>query len=161
MLERIQQWRDICPDLTIRSTFIVGFPGETEEDFQMLLDFIETAKIDNAGCFEYSPVGGATANELADPVDDATKKDRYHRFMMLQQEISLEQKQAKVGLTLPVIIDDIGEDIILGRSPGDAPEIDGQVFIDLPENINFSVGDIIPVHITEAEHYDLFGMVAE
>jgi ribosomal protein S12 methylthiotransferase len=83
VLERIQQWREICPDLTIRSTFIVGFPGETEEDFQMLLDFIETAKIDNAGCFEYSPVEGASANKLADPVDDATKKDRYHRFMML------------------------------------------------------------------------------
>jgi ribosomal protein S12 methylthiotransferase len=161
VLERIQQWREICPDLTIRSTFIVGFPGETEEDFQMLLDFIETAKIDNAGCFEYSPVEGASANKLADPVDDATKKDRYHRFMMLQQEISLEQKQTKVGLTLPVIIDEIGEDIILGRSPGDAPEIDGQVFIDLPESIDFSIGDIIPVHITEAEHYDLFGMVAE
>lgn len=159
VLERIQRWREICPDLTIRSTFIVGFPGETEEDFQQLLDFIEIAKIDNAGCFQYSPVEGAAANELPDPVPDDIKEERYHRFMALQQEISLEQKQARVGLNIPMIVDEITEEAIIGRGPGDAPEIDGQIYLDPSPEHNVAVGTIISAHITEADHYDLFGII--
>lgn len=160
VLDRIHYWRELCPDLTIRSTFIVGFPGETEDDFQLLLDFIEEAKIDNAGCFKYSPVEGAAANELPDHVDEATKEERYHRFMALQQEISLEQKQKKVGFDMPAIIDEITDEAIIARGPGDAPDIDGRIYIEPSDKIDAKVGDMVSVHITEAEHYDLFAILS-
>src|SRR5699024_751979 len=129
-LERIKQWREICPELTLRSTFIVGFPGETEEDFQMLLDFIQEAQLDRVGCFKFSPVEGAVATEMAEQVPEEVKEERFHRFMQLQQQISAQRLQQKIGKTLPVMIDEIDEEGIIGRSMADAPEIDGVVYID-------------------------------
>jgi len=154
-LQRIQQWREICPDLTIRSTFIVGFPGETEADFAELLSFMQSAQLDRVGCFQYSPVDGAKANELADPVPDAVKQERWERFMETQQAISAQRLQQKIGKNLSVIVDAIDTEVIVGRSQGDAPEIDGNVFIPLTDGI--AVGDIITVKIENADDYDLHG----
>ncbi len=159
VLERVKKWREICPDLTIRSTFIVGFPGETEEDFQILLDFLREAQLDRVGCFKYSPVEGARANALADHVPEDVAQDRWERFMELQQEISRQRLQDKVGQILPVIIDDIDDEGAIGRSPGDAPEIDGVVYLN--DEFNVSVGDIVPVMIEHADDYDLWGSVVD
>lgn len=156
-LERIKRWREICPELTLRSTFIVGFPGETEEDFQMLLDFLQEARLDRVGCFKYSPVEGAKANELAEQVPEEVKEERYHRFMQLQQQISTERLQEKIGRKLPVIIDEVDDEGAIGRSMADAPEIDGMVYL----NGEFDVkpGDIVNVLIEHADEYDLWGSI--
>ncbi|WGE71713.1 30S ribosomal protein S12 methylthiotransferase RimO [Actinobacillus equuli subsp. haemolyticus] len=156
-LERIKKWREICPELTLRSTFIVGFPGETEEDFQMLLDFLEEAQLDRVGCFKFSPVEGAVATEMADQVPEDVKEGRFHRFMQVQQRISAARLQQKVGKTLAVIVDEIDEEGIIGRSMADAPEIDGVVYVDNISNQDVKVGQIISVTITNADEYDLWG----
>ena len=157
-LQRIQQWRAICPDLTIRSTFIVGFPGETDADFEELLAFLEIAQLDRVGCFQYSAVAGAAANALPDPVPESLKQQRWDRFMETQQRISTGRLQQKIGRLLPVIIDSIGEEGILGRSQGDAPEIDGSVYVTSANNV--AVGDIVNVRIEAADEYDLHGSLA-
>ena len=156
-LERIKQWREICPDLTLRSTFIVGFPGETEEDFQLLLDFLKEAQLDRVGCFKFSPVEGAPATEMADQVPEDVKEERFHRFMQLQQEISANRLKQKIGKTLDVLVDEIDEEGIIGRSKADAPEIDGLVYVDNLSGINVKVGDVIKVTITNSDEYDLWG----
>lgn len=154
-LERIQNWRRQVPDLTIRSTFIVGFPGETEEDFQMLLDFLEEAQLDRVGCFQYSPVEGAAANELPDPVPDDIKLERYDRFMQVQQKISAARLQQKIGRTLQVLIDEVDEEGAIGRSYADAPEIDGLVYLNGEQSLK--AGDLVRVEIEHADEYDLWG----
>ncbi|MCH1488019.1 MAG: 30S ribosomal protein S12 methylthiotransferase RimO, partial [Pseudomonadales bacterium] len=158
-LERIKKRRAICPDLTNRSTFIVGFPGETESDFNELLEFLDEAQLDRVGCFKYSAVEGATANELADHVDESVKEERWSRFMEKQQAISVARLQRKVGSRQTVIIDGIDEerDCLIARSKADAPEIDGVVYVDADGD--FSVGDFIEVEITSADEYDLYGKI--
>jgi len=153
-LERIQAWRSICPDITLRSTFIVGFPGETDDDFEELLDFMEEAQLDRVGCFKYSAVDGAPANALPDPVPEELKQERWERFMALQQEISAERLQQKIGRELDVLIDAIDGERAIGRSKADAPEIDGVVYVSDPEGLE--VGDIVTVTITDADDYDLY-----
>lgn len=153
-LLRIASWREICPDITLRSTFIVGFPGETESEFEELLDFLEEAQLDRVGCFKYSPVEGARANELADPVPEKVKEERYHRFMQLQAEISRDKLAAKIGTTQQVLIDEINSEHIIARSKGDAPEIDGLVYLPLKPDVH--VGDIIEAVIVDSDDYDLF-----
>lgn len=155
VLERIQQWRKICPDITLRSTFIVGFPGETEEDFETLLEWLKIAHLDRVGCFQYSPVEGAAANALANPVPDEVKQERWNRLMELQQGISTQRLQNKVGTTLEVLIDTVDEEGAIGRSKGDAPEIDGSVYIE--EAGTLKTGDKVTVKIVEANEYDLWG----
>jgi ribosomal protein S12 methylthiotransferase len=159
-LKRIQAWRGICPDLTIRSTFIVGFPGETEEDFNCLLDFLDEAQLDRVGCFQYSPVEGAAANALPGIVADSLKQERWERFMEKQQGISAARLQAKIGSTQQVIIDGIDEenDRLIGRSSADAPEIDGLVHIEADGE--FKPGDFVDVKIDNADDYDLYGKVS-
>ncbi|MEZ2696028.1 30S ribosomal protein S12 methylthiotransferase RimO [Hafnia alvei] len=157
-LERIKRWREICPQLTLRSTFIVGFPGETEEDFQMLLDFLSEAKLDRVGCFKFSPVEGATANELADQVPEEVKEERFHRFMQLQQQISAQRLKDKIGLTLPVIIDEVDEEGAIGRSIADAPEIDGAVYLN--GETTLKIGDVVNVTIENVDEYDMWGSVS-
>ncbi|NKI73052.1 30S ribosomal protein S12 methylthiotransferase RimO [Dickeya sp. CFBP 2040] len=154
-LERIKRWREICPDLTLRSTFIVGFPGETEDDFQMLLDFLQEAQLDRVGCFRYSPVEGAAANELPDQVPEDVKEARYHRFMQVQQQISSQRLQAKIGRELNVLIDEVDEEGAIGRSMADAPEIDGAVYLNGEKRVK--VGDLVTVKIEHADEYDLWG----
>ncbi|MDF7669921.1 30S ribosomal protein S12 methylthiotransferase RimO [Orbaceae bacterium ESL0721] len=156
-LERIQKWREICPDITLRSTFIVGYPGETDQDFEMLLDFLTKAELDRVGCFQYSPVEGAAANSLKYPVPDEIKQQRFDRFMQLQQKISANKLQRKIGKTVQVIIDEIDEEGAIGRSMADAPEIDGVVYLNEEQNVK--VGDIVQVTITHADEYDLWGTV--
>ena len=156
-LERIKQWREICPDLTLRSTFIVGFPGETEEDFQMLLDFLKEAQLDRVGCFKFSPVEGAPATEMADQVPEDVKEERFHRFMQLQQEISAERLKQKIGQTLDVIVDEIDDEGIIGRTKADAPEVDGLVYIENLSGTPVKVGEFIKVTITHSDEYDLWG----
>ena len=156
-LERIKQWREICPDLTLRSTFIVGFPGETEEDFQMLLDFLKEAQLDRVGCFKFSPVEGAPATEMTDQVPEDVKEERFHRFMQLQQEISAERLKQKIGQTLDVIVDEIDEESIIGRTKADAPEVDGLVYIENLSGAPVKVGEFIKVTITHSDEYDLWG----
>jgi len=161
MLKRIQKWREICPEITIRSTFIVGFPGETEEEFVELLNFIKEARLDRVGAFIYSPVDGAPANKIAAAIPLEIQEERLERFMTLQAEISAEKLAAKIGQTLEVLIDDfdIEEDVAIGRTKADAPEIDGLVYIDnaTPEMI----GKIIHVQIDDADTYDLYGTVVQ
>lgn len=154
-LERILHWREQCPELTLRSTFIVGFPGETDEDFDQLLAFLEEAQLDRVGCFQYSPVAGATANELPNPVADEVKQERWERFMETQQRISSERLELKVGKDIGVIIDEINEDGLTGRSSADAPEIDGLVYLPATEGIG--VGDVVRVRVTDSDEYDLYG----
>ncbi|AYN22201.1 30S ribosomal protein S12 methylthiotransferase RimO [Alcaligenes aquatilis] len=155
-LSRIKQWRQDCPDLTIRSTFIVGFPGETEEDFQYLLDWMTEAQLDRVGCFQYSPVEGATANKLDGIVPDEVKQERWERFMEHQQAISTARLAAKVGREMDVLIDEIDEDgDAVGRSSADAPEIDGNVFITSEQKLE--PGQMVRVRITDSSEYDLFG----
>lgn len=154
VLDRIHYWRKICPDLSLRSTFIVGFPGETEAQFQELLDFIEEAQLDNVGCFQYSPVEGAPANELANPVADEVKQDRWERFMALQQDISAAKRASKIGTVQDLIIDHANEHGAIGRTRGDAPEIDGVVH--LPGYTELNPGDWVSAEITGADEYDLW-----
>lgn len=154
-LERIKAWRGICPELTIRSTFIVGFPGETEEDFQILLDFLEEAQLDRVGCFTYSPVDGAKANELADPVPEEVKLERQQRFMEVQAKISAQRLQTKVGTLQQVLVDEVTPEGAVARSQADAPEIDGCVFIDGATHLK--PGDFVKVKIEEADDYDMWG----
>ena len=157
VLKRIEKWREICPDITLRSTFIVGFPGETDKDFEILLDFLDEAQLDRVGCFTYSAVDGAIANALANPVDEAIKQERLEVFMNRQAEISAAKLQARIGQTLDVIIDEVGEDGAIGRSKADAPEIDGVVHI-LGDASKMQCGDIIPVKIEAADAHDLQGV---
>ena len=159
-LDRIKQWREMVPNLTLRSTFIVGFPGETEEDFQMLLDFLQEAQLDRVGCFKFSPVDGADATEMADQIPEEIKEERYHRFMQLQQQISAQRLQQKVGQTMPVIVDEIVEDGVIARSMADAPEIDGVVYVEVPVNQQVNVGELINVKVTFADEYDLWAQLA-
>ena len=155
-LSRIKQWRQDCPDLTIRSTFIVGFPGETEEDFQYLLDWMTEAQLDRVGCFQYSPVEGAPANKLDGIVPDEVKQERWERFMEHQQAISTARLAAKVGREMDVLIDEIDEDgDAVGRSSADAPEIDGNVFITSEQKLE--PGQMVRVRIADSSEYDLFG----
>ena len=154
-LERIRKWRDICPDLTIRSTFIVGFPGETEEDFQYLLDCLTEAQLDRVGCFQYSPVEGAPAEQLGlEAVPDEIKQERWERFMAHQQAISAARLQQKIGQVIQVLIDEVDDEGPIARSMADAPEIDGNVYIDTDEPMN--PGDIVSVRVTAADEYDLW-----
>ncbi|MBI3772063.1 MAG: 30S ribosomal protein S12 methylthiotransferase RimO [Gammaproteobacteria bacterium] len=154
-LERINRWREICPDITLRSTFIVGFPGETEEDFEALLDFIEEARLDRVGAFAYSPVEGAAANELPGAVPEEVKQARLEYFMGIQAEISAAKLQDKIGKTVEVIIDSVENEGAIGRTQGDAPEIDGCVYITPSGDLN--PGDIIEVEIENADEHDLWG----
>lgn len=158
-LERIKSWREQVPNLTIRSTFIVGFPGETEDDFQQLLDFLKEAQLDRVGCFQYSPVEGAKANDLPDHVPDDIKQERYDRFMQLQQEISTERLKLKVGQVLQVLIDEVDDEGAIGRSFADAPEIDGCVYLNGEENVK--PGDMVNVLIEHSDEYDLWGTKVE
>nr|WP_051278344.1 30S ribosomal protein S12 methylthiotransferase RimO [Solimonas flava] len=163
-LERIRAWRTICPDLSIRSTFIVGFPGETEKDFELLLDWLDEAQLDRVGCFRYSPVDGATANALPGQVPDEVKEERYHRFMEKQQAISAAKLQNKIGQTIEVLVDEIHDDAAsVGRSWADAPEIDGKVYIKgLGANgkLKAMPGQRIKVKVVDADDYDLFATLA-
>lgn len=154
-LDRIRAWRSICPDLTIRSTFIVGFPGETEHEFEELLQFLSEAQMDRVGCFAYSPVKGAVANDLPDAVPEEIKQERLARFMEHQAKISAERLQNRVGRIETVLIDEVVEEGAVARSKSDAPEIDGQVFIDGATHLK--VGDFVEVEIEEADEYDLWG----
>lgn len=153
-LARIQKWREICPDITLRSTFIVGFPGETEDEFSQLLDFLKIARLDRVGCFKYSPVDGAKANELANPVPEEVKEERYHRFMQVQAIISREKLAAKIGTRQTVLVDSITNEHIIARSKSDAPEIDGLVY--LPRQDNITIGSLIDVTIVDSDDYDLY-----
>ncbi len=157
-LDRIKAWRAIAPDLAIRSNFIVGFPGETEEDFEFLLDWLEEAEIDRIGCFEYEPVTGAPANEIEGIVPDEVKRDRYERLMEVAQDISAHVLSKKVGRTIDVLVDDVQPEMgrAVGRSKWDAPEIDGAVIIHEAEGIK--VGDMVSVTVTDSDEYDLFGV---
>ncbi len=154
-LERIRRWREICPNLTLRSTFIVGFPGETDADFEFLLDWLDEAALDRVGCFRYEPVRGAAANDLAAPVPDGVKDERWHRFMQRQQTISARRLKKKVGSRQQVIIDSIGPTVAKGRSMADAPEIDGAVYVASRRPLR--VGEITTVNIERADDYDLHG----
>jgi ribosomal protein S12 methylthiotransferase len=165
VLERLKSWREICPDIAIRSSFVVGFPGETEEDFQYLLDWLEEAQLDRVGAFRFEPVEGAAANALPDHVPEAIKEERYARIMEVTERISAAKLAGKVGRTLPVIIDEVGEadedgDIgATGRSQADAPEIDGAVYLrNVPASL--APGDIVNVTIEDADAHDLFGVIA-
>ncbi|MDY6943973.1 MAG: 30S ribosomal protein S12 methylthiotransferase RimO [Pseudomonadota bacterium] len=153
-LDRIQQWRRECPDLTIRSTFIVGFPGETESDFEELLDFLQQAQLDRVGCFAYSPVDGAAANALPNPVPEVEKQERLTRFMELQAQISHERLQAKVGREIQVLIDEPAEGGYIARSEGDAPEIDGLVYV--RSALSRHPGELIRVRVESADEHDLW-----
>ncbi|MCU4674810.1 30S ribosomal protein S12 methylthiotransferase RimO [Catenovulum sp. 2E275] len=154
VLERIKNWRTICPELVIRSTFIVGFPGETEEEFEELLEFLKEAQLDRVGCFKYSPVEGAQANELPDPVSEEIKEARFHRFMQLQQEISTARLATRVGQTYDILIDEVDEEGAIGRCFADAPEIDGLVYLNDQTQLN--VGDVVKAKIVASDEYDLW-----
>ena len=156
-LTRIKRWREICPEITLRSTFIVGFPGETDDDFEQLLDFINEAQLDRVGCFQYSPVNGARANELPDPVPPEVMAEREQAFMQLQADISYNRLQAKIGSVQQVIVDGVGEDGAIARSFADAPEIDGLVYIQ--DGQQLKAGDLVDVNITDADDYDLSGVL--
>ena len=171
-IDRIHAWRQVCPDLTLRSTFIAGFPGETDADFEHLLDWLKEAQLDRVGCFKYEAVEGARANALPNPVPEALKQERWERLMETQQAISAARLQNKVGRTLKVIVDEVcidaDEQGAVARSQGDAPEIDGNVFIDLSGDLlaeaenpqQIQCGDVVEVHIDDADDYDLYGRIA-
>jgi ribosomal protein S12 methylthiotransferase len=157
-LERIAKWRGQCPELALRSTFIVGFPGETDSDFAYLLDWLDQAEIDRVGCFKYEPVAGAASNAIPDPVSDAVKQERYDALMARQQKISARRLKRKVGSRQQVIIDQVGPTVAKGRSRADAPEIDGAVY--LASRRPLKVGEIVTAKIERADEYDLHGSVA-
>jgi ribosomal protein S12 methylthiotransferase len=160
-IERIRAWRELCSDITLRSTFIAGFPGETEQQFEYLLDFLREAELDRVGCFAYSPVQGASANALDGALPDEVREERRQRFMQVQEAISAKRLQRKVGKTLKVLIDQVNQDGGVGRSMADAPEIDGVVYVAPPEKPwkRYKVGDIISVKISGADLHDLWGEV--
>jgi ribosomal protein S12 methylthiotransferase len=158
VLARIKQWREICPDLTLRSTFIVGFPGETEEEFEELLDFLEEAQLDRVGAFAYSPVDGAVANALPDHIPPEVQQERLARLMLLQEEISAERLKRKIGKTMTVLVDEVDEEGAIARSSSDAPEIDGVVYIESGRQLN--VGDFVEVKITDSDAHDLWAEIA-
>ncbi|WP_249977749.1 30S ribosomal protein S12 methylthiotransferase RimO [Vreelandella olivaria] len=159
-LERIKRWRELCPELTIRSTFIVGFPGETEEDFQYLLDWLSEAQLDRVGCFQYSPVDGAPANDLGlEQLPDDVKQERWERFMAHQQAISAARLQAKIGSQIEVLVDEVDEEGAIGRSEADAPEIDGMVYLDSRHALR--PGDVVSAQVTHADEYDLWAEVVD
>lgn len=153
-LERIKRWREVCPDLALRSTFIVGFPGETEEDFEELLSWLKEAELNRVGCFKYEPVAGAVANDLPGAVPEEVKEERWHRFMAVQQDVSREVLSKKVGTTIDVIIDEVDEEGAMGRSKWDAPEIDGSVFLN--EDSDLKAGDIVKARVVHSDEYDLW-----
>jgi ribosomal protein S12 methylthiotransferase len=165
VLERLREWRAICPDIAIRSSFVVGFPGETEADFQYLLDWLDEAQLDRVGAFRFEPVAGAAANALPDPVPEALKEERFQRIMEKTAAISAAKLAAKIGRTLPVIIDEVGDPDpedgsvgATGRSQADAPEIDGHVYLrDVPAGL--AVGSIVEAEIEDADEHDLFGVI--
>ena len=159
VLERIAKWREICPELVIRSTFIVGFPGETEEEFEELLDFLEEAQLDRVGCFKYSPVEGATANDLPDHVSDEVMEDRLQRFMEVQARISGDKLQARIGQEYLILVDEVNGLGIVGRSYMDAPEVDGKVY--LSDDFDAEPGDLIWVQIIHADEHDVWGVRVE
>ncbi|MAG80792.1 MAG: 30S ribosomal protein S12 methylthiotransferase RimO [Limnobacter sp.] len=161
-IERIRAWRETCPDITLRSTFITGFPGETEDEFKHLLDFIEEAQLDRVGVFAYSPVDGAVANALDNPVPEEVKEERRARLMALQEKISLNRNEAKLGKVMQVLVDETDEEGIVARSKADAPEIDGNVFIPMPEDKarQPKPGDFINVLIDDCDEHDLWGRIA-
>ncbi len=157
VLERVKRWREICPDIAIRSTFVVGFPGETEENFQYLLDWLDEAQLDRVGAFRFEPVEGAPATALPNPVPEAVKEERYAKIMAKTAAISAAKLSAKIGRTIDVIIDEIDDEGgANARSKADAPEIDGQVF--LRNAAHLAQGDIVPVKIEDADDHDLFGV---
>lgn len=156
-LERIRAWREICPDITIRSTFITGFPGETEAEFEELLEFLEEARLDRVGCFPYSPVEGAKANEIADPVPEEVREERRRRLMDVQEDISAELLAAKIGREIQVLVDEVDEEGTIARSSADAPEIDGLVFID--GYFDAEPGDFLKVQVVDADDHDLYAEV--
>jgi len=158
VLARIRQWREICPDLTLRSTFIVGFPGETEEEFEELLDFLEEAQLDRVGAFAYSPVDGAVANALPDHIPPEVQQERLARLMLLQEEISAERLKRKIGKTITVLVDEVDEEGAIARSSADAPEIDGLVYIENGQQL--SMGDFVDVKITDSDEHDLWAKLA-
>ena len=156
-LQRINAWREVCPDLTIRSTFIVGFPGETEQDFEQLLEFLEQAQLDRVGCFAYSAVEGARANDLPNPVPEEVKQERLERFMLLQADISAQKLKSKIGQVLPVMVDEVDELYFIARSQADAPEIDGLVYINANgSDYNIKPGEIVNVKVVNSSEHDLF-----
>ncbi|NCM97996.1 MAG: radical SAM protein, partial [Rhodobacterales bacterium] len=155
-LDEIAAWRSVCPDITLRSTFIVGYPGETEAEFQTLLDWLDAAQLDRVGCFQYENVAGARANALPDHLPDDVKQDRWDRFMARAQVISEAKLAAKVGRRLPVIVDAVDDQGATCRSQADAPEIDGNLYID-QDFAGLTPGDIVTVAVDEAGDYDLWG----
>src|SRR4051794_10670224 len=156
-LARIARWREQCPELTLRSTFIVGFPGETDQDFELLLDWLDEASLDRVGCFKYEAVRGAVANDLGNAVPEEVKTERYHRFMLKQQAISARRLKQKVGTRQQVIIDEVGPTVSKGRTKGDAPEIDGSAYVSSRRPLK--VGEIVTAKIERADAYDLHGAV--
>jgi len=156
-LDRIRAWRAICPNITLRSTFIVGFPGETEEEFAFLLDWLGEAALDRVGCFRYEPVKGAAANDLAEAVPDQVKEERWHRLMEHQQAISARRHKRHVGTRQQVIVDELGKGWAKGRTKGDAPEIDGTVHVTARRPLR--IGELATVKIERADAYDLYGTV--
>jgi ribosomal protein S12 methylthiotransferase len=154
----IKRWREICPDITLRSTFIVGFPGETEAEFEELLEFLQEAQLDRVGCFAYSPVEGATANALADHVPEEIKEERRTRFMAMQEAISTARLTRKIGRRMTVLIDEIQKNKAIARSTADAPEIDGVVYINNVKNMK--PGEFVEVEITGSDAHDLRAKVA-
>ena len=158
-LERIQRWRAMCPEITVRSTFIVGFPGETDEEFEQLLSFLDEAELDRVGAFAYSPVDGAAANDLPDPVPEEVKQERLARFMALQAEISADKLERKVGSVQRCLVDAIDGELAIARSRADAPEIDGLVQIQDGAEAGLQPGQFVDVRIMGADEHDLFGLV--
>lgn len=159
LLKRIESWREICPELTLRSTFIVGFPGETDQAFEELLDFLAIAKIDRVGCFQFSPVNGAKANQLPNQINEEVKQDRYDRLMLLQQQLSFENLSQKRNKIMPVIIDEVNPENIIARGFADAPEVDGNILLKNTHHVE--PGDIINVKITTNDAYDLYGKILD
>ena len=159
-LDEIAAWRAICPDITLRSTFIVGYPGETEAEFETLLDWLDEAQLDRVGCFRYENVDGARSNALPDHVPEALKEERWHRFMEKAQAISEAKLAQKLGRTLEVIVDQVDDDAAICRTKADAPEIDGNLFID-EDFAGLSPGDLVSVTVDEASEYDLWGRLVD
>jgi len=158
-LERIKAWRAICPDITIRSTFIAGFPGETEAEFEELLEFLEEARLDRVGCFPYSPVEGAAANDLPGAVPDDVREERRRRLMDVQEDISAELLAAKIGREITVLVDEVDDEGVVARSSADAPEIDGLVFVD--QYFDAEPGDFLQVRVVDADEHDLYAEIVE
>ena len=156
-LERIAAWRALCPDITIRSTFIAGFPGETEEEFEYLLDFLREARLDRVGCFAYSPVEGAAANALPGQLPEEVREERRERFMQVQAEISAENLRKKIGTVQRVLIDESEDEdgVAVGRTTADAPDIDGVIYVTTDRHLNH--GDFVDVKVTDSRDYDLIG----